>query len=318
MTKSFFNRSWLFLVIPVGFILFVIAPEIQKKYNDYKEHQIALRNNIYILDSLKQLKKTNTKDNHLIKKLEITIPIHTRVYRRQKFLYYKTGGLLIILILMGIYIIGLCHSSNKKKATKSKRINFNFENPEKDRIAQQISWNSLESSSSNFKSEILKKTKNGYQIMASPVIKVFAWSFFLIGGNYLLFSIVQHYESLCSSFSFIQIGKLFFTSGGPFLLTGIFLIALSLPKVYINTFKKDITFFNKKILFQEIYALQIIEKFSKSKRSSNSYPSFELNIITKNGNRYNLLNHGDKTHLLSDMVKISKVLRVPIWNKIIS
>ncbi|MFL0118936.1 hypothetical protein [Tenacibaculum maritimum] len=48
MTKSFFNRSWLFLVIPVGFILFVIAPEIQKKYNDYKEHQIALRNNIYI------------------------------------------------------------------------------------------------------------------------------------------------------------------------------------------------------------------------------------------------------------------------------
>ncbi|WP_407267343.1 hypothetical protein [Tenacibaculum maritimum] len=57
MTKSFFNRSWLFLVIPVGFILFVIAPEIQKKYNDYKEHQIALRNNIYILDSLKQLKK---------------------------------------------------------------------------------------------------------------------------------------------------------------------------------------------------------------------------------------------------------------------
>ncbi|MCD9562080.1 hypothetical protein [Tenacibaculum maritimum] len=126
---------------------------------------------------------------------------------------------------MATYIIGLCHSSNKKKATKSKRINFNFENPEKDRIAQQISWSSLESSSSNFKSEIL---------------------------------------------------------------------------------------------FQEIYALQIIEKFSKSKRSSNSYPSYELNIITKNGNRYNLLNHGDKTHLLSDMVKISKVLRVPIWNKIIS
>ncbi|MFL0062930.1 hypothetical protein [Tenacibaculum maritimum] len=54
---------------------------------------------------------------------------------------------------MGTYIIGLCHSSNKKKTTKSKRVNFNFENPEKDRIAQQISWSSLEISSSNFKKD---------------------------------------------------------------------------------------------------------------------------------------------------------------------
>ena len=68
------------------------------------------------------------------------------------------------------------------------------------------------------------------------------------------------------------------------------------------------------IPFQHAYALQLLEKFIPGK-SSGGYFCYEANLVTKEGKRFNLLNHGDKQYLLSDAVKISKIFSIPVWNK---
>lgn len=67
------------------------------------------------------------------------------------------------------------------------------------------------------------------------------------------------------------------------------------------------------ISFNEAYALQVLKKFIQN-NSSGSYFSYELNLVTKNGNRYNLLSHGNKEVLLSDAIQLSNLLNTPIWS----
>ncbi len=71
------KSSWLFLLIPLGILFFVLVPELESKYERYNSNQTSLHKDIYLLDSLKQIHSPTTKDKHLIKKLEITLPIHT-------------------------------------------------------------------------------------------------------------------------------------------------------------------------------------------------------------------------------------------------
>lgn len=315
MNKLSFKSYWLFLLIPIGVVYFVLVPELEAKYKRYNNNQVTLQKNIQTLDSLKQLNKLTRSGEHLIKKLGITVPIHKKVYGKEKFLFYKTGGMLLVLVFMGIGMVTTSYLSNKKKtAPKNKQVDFTFEDPDNDVIGQQISWNALENSASNFASEVLKKTAQGYKITSSSFTKVFAWSFFLMGLNYVAISFYEYYQVYNIPLTFMKGGKLFFTSGGPFLLIGLFLLFMFSPKVFIHTRKRKIITSGETLQFQQVYALQVLEKFS-SGGSSGGYFSYELNLITNKGARYNLLNHGDKTYILSDMMKISKLLKVPVWNK---
>ncbi|MCD8453754.1 hypothetical protein PJW08_01930 [Tenacibaculum finnmarkense] len=315
MQKLPFKSSWLFLLIPIGMIYFVFVPQIQKQYERYNKQQITLQNDIRTLDSLKHAKKLNRKGTHLLKKLEITVPVHQKVYGKQKFLYYKTGGMLLVLVFMGIGMLVTSYLSNRKKtSSKNKQIDFIFDDFTTDQIGQTISWDGVESSGSNFASETFKKTAQGYKITGSSFTKVFAWSFFLIGLNYVAVSFYEFYQTSDIPLTFMKGGKLFFTSGGVFLIVGVILLFMFSPKAYIYTRKRKIIVGAELLTFQQVHALQVLEKFISGSSSSGSYFSYELNLITKNGVRYNLLNHGDKTYILSDMLKISKLLKVPVWN----
>lgn len=315
MNKIALKSSWLFLLIPLGIIFFVVVPELEKKYDRYNNNQITLQKDIYRLDSLKQEKKLSSKGKHLLKKLEITVPVHKKVYGNEQFLFYKTGGMLLVLAFMGIGMVLTSYISNRKKTSpKNKQIDFVFEDPTNDVIGQQISWDALENSASNFASEVYKKTAQGYKITSSSFTKIFAWSFFLIGLNYVVISFYEYYHIYDIPLTFMKGGKLFFTSGGPFLLIGLVLLFMFSPKVFIHTRKRKIIIGGEILQFQQVYALQILQKFSSGSGSSGGYFSYELNLITNKGIRYNLLNHGDKMYILSDMMKISKLLKVPVWN----
>ena len=135
-----------------------------------------------------------------------------------------------------------------------------------------------------------------------------------MGLNYVAISFYEYYQIYNTPLTFMKGGKLFFTSGGPFLLIGLVLLFIFSPKVFIHTRKRKIIIGGEIIQYQQVYALQVLEKFSSGGSSSGGYFSYELNLITNKGDRYNLLNHGDKMYLLSDMMKISKLLKVPVWN----
>lgn len=311
------KTSWLFLLIPIGIIFFVITPEIKTRYSRYNYQQIKLQEDIVTLDSLSNLVAAKRSDLNKIKTLSITIPIYKLSYKREFFIYLKTGGMLIILAFMGIGMFGFSYLSAKKKSSsKNKLIDFSFEDSDNDPLGQRISWTAVEKSGSNFASEVLKKSLNAYKITSSSYTKVFAWSFFLVGLNYLSFSYIEFYQISNIPLGIMKAGKIFFTSGGVFLIIGMGLILMFSTKVYINTQKRKIIIDGTVLHFKQVYALQVLQKFVEG-GSSAGYFSYELNLVTKDGDRHNLLNHGDKDYILSDMIKLSRLFKVPVWNKIL-
>ncbi|MGB0431710.1 MAG: hypothetical protein ACPGLV_14650 [Bacteroidia bacterium] len=65
-------------------------------------------------------------------------------------------------------------------------------------------------------------------------------------------------------------------------------------------------------LLSDIYALQIIRERVRSSKSS--YNSFELNLVLKNGDRLNVIDHGNLKRLREDATKLAEFLKVPVWD----
>ena len=315
MKKFNLNSSWLFVLIPIGIVFFVVMPELGKKYEAYTKQETELHQQISQLDSLKQLESPTRRNLNEIKRLEITTHVKKLSFGKQRYLYYKIGGMFIVFIFMFGGMFGSSYLvRRKKRSPNNKEISFNFGDFTQDVIGQQISWEATEGSGSNFLSEHLKKTSKGYKISSSSYMKFVAWGFFLVGANYTIWSFVEFFEFSKKAMTFMQGGKIFFTSGGVFILVGIFLLISTGAKAYFHTRKRKMVVGGEIIPFQHAYALQLLEKFIPGK-SSGGYFCYEANLVTKEGKRFNLLNHGDKQYLLSDAVKISKIFSIPVWNK---
>ncbi|MGG6229910.1 hypothetical protein [Tenacibaculum sp. SDUM215027] len=314
MKKVSLNNSWFFAIIPIGIFIFVALPQFQNMYESFQKRELEVQQNAQKLDSLQQLTSPTRKDLNNIKRLEITVPIHQLSISKQRYTYYKTGGMLAVLAFMFIGMFGSSYwAKRKKNSSSNKQIEFSFDDFTTDAIGQHISWNSVASSGSNFLSERLRKTALGYKITSSSYLKFVAWSFFLMGLNYAAWSYIEFFKFSTKSMTFMHAGKMFFTSGGVFMLIGTFLLFSFGAKAHLNSQKRKIVVDGEIIPFQQVYALQVLSKFIQGNKSGGYY-CYEVNLVTQNGERHNLLNHGDKEYLLSDMVKISRFLKVPVWN----
>jgi hypothetical protein len=91
--------------------------------------------------------------------------------------------------------------------------------------------------------------------------------------------------------------------------------ALIMPFVKQVTFDKNRGSFknniDRKVKIKNIVSLQILNKIITSKNGL-SYPCYELNMLTKNGRRINILNHNDITQLKSDAEKLAEFLSVEL------
>lgn len=314
MKKVSLTSSWVFAIIPIGIFFFVVFPQLQNMYESFHKREIEVQQSARKLDSLQQLTKPTREDLNNIKRLEITVPIHQLSIDKQRYTYYKTGGMLAVLAFMFIGMFGSSYwAKRKKNSSNNKQIEFSFEDFTTDAIGQYISWDPVKGSGSNFLSERLRKTSSGYKITSSTYMKFMAWSFFLMGLNYVAWSYIEFFEFSKEPLTFMQGGKMFFISGGPFVLIGVFLLFSFGAKAFLNSQKRKVLVDGEIIPFQQVYALQVLSKFIQGNKSG-GYHCYEVNLVTQSGERYNLLNHGDKEYLLSDMVKISRFLKVPVWN----
>ena len=75
-----------------------------------------------------------------------------------------------------------------------------------------------------------------------------------------------------------------------------------------GTFKNNI---DRAVKIENIVSLQVINKMITSKHGI-SYPCYELNMLTKNGRRINILNHNDFNQLKSDAEKLAVFLSVEL------
>jgi hypothetical protein len=75
-------------------------------------------------------------------------------------------------------------------------------------------------------------------------------------------------------------------------------------------FKNNI---DRAVKIKNITSLQIVNKIITSKHAL-GYPCYELNLLTKNGRRVNVLNHNDLDQLKSDAEKLAAFLSVELMD----
>tara|TARA_Y100000589_G_scaffold286795_1_gene287135 strand:- start:274 stop:849 length:576 start_codon:yes stop_codon:yes gene_type:complete len=61
-----------------------------------------------------------------------------------------------------------------------------------------------------------------------------------------------------------------------------------------------------------ISGIQVLREYVVRQKSTN-YSSFEINLVLKDGNRLNVIDHGDEYNVIQDAKKLANFLNLPIW-----
>jgi len=197
-----------------------------------------------------------------------------------------------------------------------------FEDP----LAAQTDWSPAKGGGSSFMThKITRVSPYRIEFRASGGAKVFSIIFFLMGvGIVFGFSFIHSsHETFTISLDIIM----------P-LLFGIFFTAIGGGLFYY--FTTPIVFDKKKAFFwkgrknpdddfvintvknfarlEEIHALQLVSENCES--DDNSYRSYELNLVLKNGKRINVVDHGNETKLREDARTLARFIEKPVWDAI--
>ena len=66
--------------------------------------------------------------------------------------------------------------------------------------------------------------------------------------------------------------------------------------------------------FREIHAIQLISEHVSGNKSS--YYSYELNLVSRDGVRTNVVDHGKLDQVREDAKTLAEFLEVPVWDGI--
>lgn len=312
--------SWLIFIIPLLPILIFGVPEIYSKIENHYERINVLKERTQELEALKKIKDPERGISIKIKSLATQLKWERRSLNGSAKIFLQTAGLLVV--LAGMFLI-MGWESSKMKNLKLKNNDWSpaqdFSDPANDTIAQQIDWSPANSGGSNFVSHKIKQVSSTLlKVKKTSTLNLFGGVFFLAGLNYVLLAYYFAYVGgVLEEQSILKNVQLFFREGGVFLLLGLVFLVIFAGTA---SFDKQLNRFSKgkfTISFSEIYAIQLITEFVESNGgSSGSYFSHELNLVLKNGDRINIMDHGVKAHIEEDAVVLGKFLKVPVWNKI--
>lgn len=73
---------------------------------------------------------------------------------------------------------------------------------------------------------------------------------------------------------------------------------------------------DKYVRLESVHALQIIAEYMSGK--GGGYYSYELNLVLKNGNRINIIDHGCRKKLAEDAEVLAEFLGIPLWDATIN
>jgi len=209
---------------------------------------------------------------------------------------------------------------------------FNSANQEKfrpsslqDDFAMEVSWNPLIDGGTNFRThKAVKMHYKRIEFKKTLLMHIFPW-FFIIIPIFVLFRIgildVQSFENFTFTDHYIEI----LISSGFFLAAVFFMLRYRKPIVFDQSFgyfwkgkydPRAMSIDNKKeyIKLDDIYALQILKEWNNGSKNSSGYNSYELNLILKNKERVNVIDHGAINSLKKDALMISEFLNVPLWD----
>lgn len=195
-----------------------------------------------------------------------------------------------------------------------------FEDP----LAESIGWTPVKGGGSNFRTHtFFEESHNRVGFKATPGAKLFSGLFMLVGLGVAVgisWSELQNGTPLFDVQMLFPIifGLIFFGAGffmyrsfaKPVIfdkLVGYYWKGWKAPERYSGTEPPK-----NAVRLDDIYAIQLLSEYIRGDKRS--YYSYELNLVTKDGNRLNVVDHGKKGHLIQDANKLSKFLDKPIWN----
>lgn len=193
-----------------------------------------------------------------------------------------------------------------------------------DPLAQTISWDPAKSGGSSFRTH--KYYSDGYnraEFRMSVGSKLFAAVFLIAGATMpIAFAVFGGESGNHIQFQEMLVLILF---GGIFVGVGAFLYyTFAKPVVfdkmkgfYWKGWKKpdhttERTATKNMAPLSEIHALQIVKEYVRSDK--NSYYSYELNLVLRDGTRLNVVDHGKINALREEALKLSQFLGKPLWD----
>lgn len=181
----------------------------------------------------------------------------------------------------------------------------------------------LKHGGSSFRTHILiRVSENIYSYKPSYGTAIFCWIFVSIGLGLLFFGVREVIAGINALkfpvFLLVGIG-LIFTSVGAYMFYSFYkpIVFDKSKNIYSKGYEtekpsENVLKSSQKIKLSEIVALQIIGE--RIKGDKNTFNSFELNMVLKNGKRKNIIDHGNLKSIINDAQLLSEFLDLPIWH----
>lgn len=193
-----------------------------------------------------------------------------------------------------------------------------------DPVAAETKWTPVKGGGANFRThKLVQAGENRMEFRATVGSILFSMVFLLAGLGISTGFLVSQLSA--GTFAFeakmilpVLFGLLFAAAGGLLLYfatipiiydkrSGFFWKGWKMPdRSYVKNSSKKVA------RLDDIYALQIISEYCSSSKSS--YYSYELNIVLKNTDRINVVDHGNLKRLTKDAGALGEFLGVPVWN----
>jgi hypothetical protein len=178
-----------------------------------------------------------------------------------------------------------------------------------DPVSKQVKWTPIGPNNANFKTHKLVKLGGGvYRFKPTFGYMVFSFIFFLAGLGVLTALVLNFSDFVRQVMPAIAMGVV----GSIFTLLGAFLVYSSRKIIEFDFRRSTITIGKEQHYLYEIHALQILEEYSKSDKSS--YYSYELNLVFKDGKRVNVVDHGAYEELVQDASQLGMRMGIPVWD----
>ena len=196
-----------------------------------------------------------------------------------------------------------------------------------DPVAMTTSWSPAKRGGASFGThKLVERTPGRMEFRATVGAKLFSMVFLLVGLGILIgfsFNLISKGEII---FSFDTIFPMLF--GLIFAGVGVLMLFVFTKRVVfdktIGRFYKgrkspaemvqqfDPASKNKAVELGRIHALQLIAEYCSGQKSS--YYSYELNLVLEDGERVNVVDHGNLKKIQEDAKTLSNFLGKPVWD----